>query len=345
MLYQHTARFQIVLQEALRLQTLKPIVRADGKRPPSTYTDENMLAAIGFAKGRTTLTKFRLAKLEAFDAPELEHKLADDLPGGLRDHRLAQALWDHLTQAGFVRDALSAQNNNMSKKMLLGERQIANAISIFFDTHESQISRHAANGLVQKGPKGKYTERDWLCYKHSWSEKGRVVKSKFRFTYSEGEYFTVEDEQRSSGRFGKTTQELNETSNGIAISKSEKLWCFMKELDREQPRVFCFFKATPALLPTKKLGQAPEYTVIFGHLMETERRSESQFYSSYVVLVSDELDRLEFEKKYGKKENYNFESQIDIFPLEDGVNDSRPDLKFIIPSFVRDYLETGIQKL
>ena len=344
MMYRHTARFQIVLRDALRLQSLDriPISGKDGV----PYSDEAMLQVLRIEKGRTTLTKFRNAEFPPFEDDATGHLSARELKGGLRDERLASALWEKLSASDHIRRALSAGKiTHVNRKQLFSERQFANTIASFFDTHESQIKGFCQRGLVDK-KKGEFVDKEWICFKNSWQRPGYIVKSVFSFTNESGEYFSVSDDQRDTGRFSTIDHHVVETSTGIAVSKSEKLWCFMREAERDQPRIFCFFRPLASISDTIESGMdrgGERLSVLYGHVMETERRVRGDFYGTFVVLISKEMDRKEWVKKFGRTEKYNEEAQRDVFPGPDAKPeiDRQPSMKFFIPDFVIAYLKDG----
>ncbi|WP_157223466.1 hypothetical protein [Rhodovulum sp. PH10] len=342
MMYRHTARFQIVLRDALRLQSLDPLI-IPGQEPIS-YSDERILRALNYTKERTTLTKFRNARFPEFDDPLIEHMSANNLKGGLRDEILATGLWEFLSARDYIRRALSAgKNRSMSKKHLFSERQFANTLGAFFNTHEHQIKRLSEQGLVEANKDG-FGDGEWFCYKNSWRQPGFIVKSLFRFTNENGEYFSVSDIQRSTGRFSSIKQTASETSTGVAVSKSRKLWCFMRESEHEQPRIFCFFRPvffSAMAASTSKVDD--RLSVFYGHVMETEQRIRGDFYGVFAALVSKSLDRAEWEAAFGKAHKYIFQDQIDVFPgpAVSKYDDQTPEKKYLIPSFIVEYLRNG----
>ncbi len=346
-MYLHTARFQILLRDALRLQSLEPII-IHGKPAPIPYSDENLLKALNLDYGRTTLTKFRNAEMPSFDDPKLEHMHAGDLAGGLRDVQTASRLWDHLSARGYVQRALPGTQNRINKKDLFSDRQVANTISAFFDTHEMQIEAYSKKGLAKNendraGQKSNSSR--WLCFKRSWYKPNHIVKSLFTFTNMYGEYFNVSDFQKISGRFGEIEQEMTEKSIGFAISKSEKLWCFLRESERDQPRIFCFFRPVFAKTEAGPDQTTERLSLLYGHVMETERRRSSEFYSTHVILISPELDEKEWRKTFPNSSQYILDDQIDVFPLRSMEIDREYDKPYRIPQFVIDYLNTGNQIL
>jgi hypothetical protein len=333
MLYRNTPRFQALLQRALAVAAKE-----------KNFSDQKLVEAAQLTCGKSTLHRFRRADLGV----NLQDPNSDrvDQPiergnGVFLNRCHAKLLWDYLDEKRFVERAIAELEGDKKgfqfhKQSLYSTRELANAASCFYGTHRSALERFEAFGL----------RGIFLCYKPSFRRAGFVVKSKMLFKLMNHEYFVVHETQRSSGIFEIDRSGVSEKSEGFGFIKSDRLWLLLRDIETEQPRIYCFSEPKYAESPDKLQDSSPKnnrLTMFFGHLIEGAKKNAKQpAYSFNVVMVSEEADRTLWREEF-QNESYVLDEQIDIYPTaREQLQRYKDRKKFCIPDELVEYLgESG----
>ncbi len=288
--YQHSLAFQTVLQQALRVR--RRLGRPD--QPGRQLTWEDIARQFGMSKQAKTLARFNATDLAA----HLERKGWMCL-----DYGLAARLWDAL--ADQVHEVLG--NIEKNGPPLIDERTIANSVAWQYRTHQKQIARWKADGLADQ----------YFCYKPSFRLAGHIVKSEFNLRAVGDEYFAVTDRQKAD----LTSIVRIEESTGFAFTKSDRLWAFLKETDREQPRVFLFHRMQIAQHPSNGGGEVRSIARLFGRVLESDRKFRDGAFGYKVALVSLDAERRTLAPKRRRAADYNPADQANIVPYTPEAQD------------------------
>jgi len=188
------------------------------------------------------------------------------------------------------------------------QRFAANALSAFYSAHESQVRKWKDDGL----------QEDYFCYKPSFRLPGNVVKSHMHLRLAHGEYFELEERQDSKSGI---TSDAGERSDGFVISKSERLWMVLREEIKQQPRLFCFYRAEPA--KTEKIVR------LYGFLIESDKKFTGNVYRFKVALVSVETEREMWIREH-PRETFDLEEQIDNIPFTEAAKERNPSIHRVL---------------
>jgi len=291
MQYQHTLGCQQVLQQAIRERRREPLRETRGH----AFTWSEIADQLGMPQQRSTLIRF--------DSVELPDHLRDS--GRLfLNYGLAQKLWQLLAKE--VQIVL--KNGNFK---LFSDDLTANAISWRYRIHESQIDELTRSGLTKKDG----AEVLYWCYKASFRKKGHIVKSELGISKNYADHFDVIERQEST--LERRVNLLNEQSAGFAISKSRKLWMFLKEVDAEQPRIFCLNTIDvsddleSSYRGRKATSGGRKVTRMFGRLIESDKKFGNGLFTFKVALVRAEIETKEWRDP---PRSYDPDKQINNFP-------------------------------
>ena len=115
--------------------------------------------------------------------------------------------------------------------------------------------------------KAKGLAGDYYVYKPSTRKPGCVLKSRMTISAeNDGEYFHIDEIQRSPAYRESDNQPVEEHSQGFGFVKTGNIWMLMKEVDREQPRIFCFDRLTPS--DTSRVTRKSGYKQLRGFVLE-----------------------------------------------------------------------------
>lgn len=297
--YRHTPVFQALMQRAL-------VVAMAADRQLS---DQAVVDAAKLECSRSTLYRFRHATLDEANHSQRKTWTLVTLHGRYLNEQDARRLWSWLSdrRSGHINRVIAAESR-FSRKNLYALREVANPMAAFYACHESQLAQWREWGI----------EGDWYAYKPSFRRPGFVVKSlvSLRCPKDSGDEFVeVSERQWSSGAFEIDGKSNDETSVGFGVVKSNMLWLFMREEDREQPRIACFHTQRLSKTATGK----DRSVVLTGMILEGNKRfpdtgSTGSAYSWNIVMVAKDIDEAIY-KRHGK-DGYRHEEQVDMYPVE-----------------------------
>ncbi|MGE4046259.1 MAG: hypothetical protein AB7F35_15490 [Acetobacteraceae bacterium] len=267
MMYHHTPQYQVLLQKALR-------EKARGR------SDERIATDGGLGCSKMTVQRFRTAKnLESRQRLMLHYDVAVKLWNFCR-RELEDIIRRREAGDDFYKHA---------------ERLAADAMMAFYYAHPDQTRRWAHQDGLQT---------EYLCYKPSFRRPGQVVKSRFTIDIVNDQYFKVVEDQADGGKPG--IQKSTEHSEGFGFSKSGRLWFFLMEQSREQPRVFCFHK--------RDIDADGSITRLIGYVMESDKRYSGGVFTFKVGLTSRDWD-VKLWEQFCPGELYQPDNQIDNVPI------------------------------
>ena len=332
MMYLHTPEYQLVLQAAVQLRHRQE-------------TDEAIARHSGIGDGRKMIIqRFRTAKLITLQRgtelagevdqsalpPETSDEDVEPLHEGsdersharrprhtLRlDYPVALKLWNYCSKE--VKTVVEERTD------LLGhsERLAANAINSFYRVHESETIGWIEWQLLQE---------EYFCYKPAFRASGYVVKSHMRFCSMNDEYLEVTEHQVGREDDG---WEGAEESSGFAFSKSERLWLFLREQSRDQPRIFCFHN--------KDVDAEGRIARLEGHVLESDKRYDRGVFMFKVGLVSVRRDQEIWRHEYPGFP-YSLDEQTDTvrIPLTT-TSRRRASRRVVFDQRILDYVRPGI---
>lgn len=319
MKYQHTPKFQFLMQKALR-----KIYRSEH------LTDERIINLADLSCSKSTLYRFRSSPIYSGDSNRIEESSFD----GFRkmeylDYFNAEKLWDYLSYKDAIEAALFSSEAEISKCDLFDSRQLANTLMCWCACHESQISDMAKNEL----------DGEYLCYKLSLRKEDYIVKSLVNIKIFQEEYIEISEYQRSSGYAEADGSIFDEKSHGVGFSKSNKLWFFMIEEDMEQPRIACFdrIKAPRSVDDPSR----SRITILHGKLLESSTRFLDGLFSFNILLVKKDVDQRMYAEVYENYE-YDIEDQIDLYKIGgEGKKVNGSYYNFACHEYVVGYLKEG----
>lgn len=292
MQYQHTLEFQKILQQALRLRRARGLGSPGGK--PSTWEELSLELFAGHADKRMTLMRFDKADLD---------KDSKDRGRLYLNTGTARDLWKQL--GAEIKEALHKHRELYIS--MFDNRTVANVFSWYYRCHESQIRQLASED-------GEGLEKIYFCYKPSFRNRGFVVKSEFRIDPIENEYLDIDERQASTnildGEFAK------EESRGYGISKSGKIWIFLKENVKEQPRIICLFDKHPTV-KQENFNEPRRISRMFGTILESDELFGHGVHSYRVCFVSeaaDEQSYRDYKKGHPKAPPYDRDKQVNNIP-------------------------------
>jgi hypothetical protein len=276
-MFDHSLAAYEILQAALR--------KANKQYSDAHIADHgNCEASLGVSKA--TVLRFRKANLKEYIDNHDNFPLA---------YRAAEKLWNYLEMQGFVKQAFrerpSISDNGPQTKEL-----VAIATSAFYNVDEIEISNWHDNMELN----GKY-----FCYKRSFRSVGNILKTAMTFKLAEAKYFEISERQASKSG----PRASQEQSSGFGFSRSERLWLFLKEESRHQPRIFCF---------NQKDTSNGKVTHLKGYVLESDKRYGDGVHQFRVGLIAAETDEKLWEIVY-PDEPYDEEAQIDNVPFEDAL--------------------------
>jgi hypothetical protein len=323
MLYRHTKRFQAILRAALAL--------VGDEHGGSSIVSIINKAGLGCSK--TALHRFKstnddhyLMQSQAKADEAIEH-----LDNKYLNYSDAVRLWEYISKLGLIEAIFMHDSDQklIKKHDLYANREVANAVLCFYDTHELRN-----DNFVKSTIENEY----FICYKASSRKPGFMLKSRFYISMCKGEYFDIHDHQRSSGRYemGKTLFE--EHVYGVGFIKSRRLWAICRDNNKEQPRIFCFHK--PIYSSADSDAKIEGY---YGHLMGATQQYGDVFFSKNVILLSKKYDKRLWHAEYGADMNYNDNDHHDIIPYEpERIASYRGGDVIKIPTQIIDYIISGI---
>jgi hypothetical protein len=294
MMFDHSLAAQEILQEALRVANRQ-------------YSDAEIALNGGLDRAKATVQRFRTADLKAHLAK------TDNLMLG---YRVAERLWNYLDKLGFIKRAL--QDRQASG--LRPDRLAANVMNAFYNVEESEtLSWHDDMGL----------DGEYFCYKPSFRSPGNILKTRMIIHLADGEYFKISEKQASRTDSVRASEEQ---STGFGFSKSERLWFFLKEQSRDQPRIFCFNQMDTSFGKVTRLK---------GHILESDKRYGNEVYKFRVGLIAKETDEVLWKLAH-RDEHYDEEAQIDNVPFEDAVARQNAGSRVIFDLQLLKYIEPEI---
>lgn len=343
MRYRHFARFQFILQDALRSAKGHPLLDEDGDEH---YVTDKQYIELLELEGQLTakaLSTFRHSKL-VWIRPNGEEELSpekwpadvtpDEIKSPLHNRKVALVLWNDLYKRGHIKPALDAFPKVLTTKTAFTRSEAASTLGSFYGAHDSQIHKFVSLGLGGNG------SESWFCYKRSFLKPGYVLKSRMAIT-GKRDHFSLYEKQIAATVHEGTEVSEEEESTGFAFSKSHRLWCFLREEQAEQPRIFCFHKlvsppySSPDDLQANFGIRERRLIVLLGHMIETGMVHHHGFFSSPVALTLPRYEaHLWTERKNGRP--FDLNGQINIHPFT--VDEDRLSPDFFIPDAVRSHL-------
>jgi hypothetical protein len=320
MQYQHRREFQQMLQEAIRLKRMQRMKKSGGK----LYTWEELSELSGVGKGkRMTLMRFDKATFQT----------TGQLP---LDLRLAQTLWRNLRPE--IKEVQKDGNSDLYAE-LFDDRLVSNVISWGYRCHESQLQKLVKDeGLAER----------YFCYKPSFRVRGHVVKSEFHIDPVLGEPMSITGAIGGAGKTTATIEYLHvderqestmngisytEESSGTGVSKSGKLWIFLKG-EREQPRIICLWRKDTSVRK-RGFNEVKSVSRMYGKILESDMMFGNGVYTYRVCFVSEEADRQAHAELRGKLEEappYKRDMQLEIVHRSVDIEHSPV---FLDPSAIR----------
>lgn len=271
-------------------------------------SDQEIVFNSGMDRGKSTVWRFRNEKdLEALWS---NGKLGLD-PGP------ADKLWNYLWHKGCIERVLQKNGEFLQFR----ERVAANAISAFYAAQESETRAWQEKDGLQEA---------YFCCKPSFRKPGHIVKTRFEFTPRYGEFFEVKEHQDSRAT---TSGDAGEDSHGFAISKSGRLWIFLREVSKEQPRIFCFKRTDPS---------RDHLCRLYGYLMESDRKFGNDVYRWKVGLASEQIDKLLWCDQHNSGD-YIWENQVDNIPYTERAKEKKaPNEDICLDEYIVDYIKSDV---
>jgi hypothetical protein len=307
MAYHHDLESQIILQQAL--------IEANRR-----YSDEEIARNAGLNRGRMTAYRFRTEDLETYFADHDRLKL---------DAPVAERLWNYLDRLGYLKSVAQGSNGYNIR----AERLAVRAMKGFYNASDDETRKWFDEWGLQS---------TYFCYKPSFRRPGNIVKSKFEIELKDNSYLHAVDTQYDT--VNPRALRSFEQSKGFGFSKTGRLWFYLSEQMRQQPRVFCFHKYD--------IDDQNRICLMIGYVVESDRRYTSGVFKFRVGLASVHRDQSQWEDQFAD-EPYNPEAQVGNFALPkpdrktDNPDDPRKkDAKVIfdgdIVSYLRSDLRAGI---
>jgi len=295
MMYHHTPQYQVLLQKAL-------LEKARGK------SDERIALEGGLGCSKMTVQRFRKAEnLERRQRLMLHYDVASKMWNYCRD------------EIELIIERRKAGDEFYKHT----ERLAADAMIAFYYVNPEQTRRW-------KDHDGLKTE--YFCYKPSFRRPGQVVKSLWKIDIVNGQYFKISEDQADGGKPG--IHKSTEHSDGFGFSKSGRLWFFLMEQSREQPRVFCFHK--------RDIDHAGRISRLIGYVVESDKRYSGGVFTFKVGLSWRGFDEELWKENFSEKP-YNHQEQIDNVPLPNGdkLYTEIGDRRIIFDSDVLKYIRSS----
>lgn len=342
MRYRHLAKHQYILQDALRSAKGQPFLNEDGE--PVNETDPKFLERLRITKDMfdaKRLSTFRSSTGKGFEFPDdpasYGERTPEDVKSPLRNRTAAILIWEDLNKRGHIKSALKHFPNVLTRKSAFTRRDVATTLAGYYDVHDGSIEKFRKRGLGAPG------SDEWYCYKMSNLQPGHVVKSLMKIE-ADIDFFAIDEEQRASRiHEGKGVVQI-ENSTGFGFVKSRRLWCFMREQESEQPRIFCFHdnkdpRNDRTSKPTPLHQTEEKFTILLGHMFEGVLTPEkSGFQKSPVALTLPSYER-QLWCDETRSTKLDHDAQIDIHDLANTAGTVHGD--FFIPQTVRDHLLSG----
>jgi hypothetical protein len=208
----------------------------------------------------------------------------------IKDSNIAKNLWDILLSKGVINTKF------LIAQKVSSEADLAFHLNMFFETHDSQfqeLTRHQFSGT-------------FFGYKKSFRRPGSIIKSLFVVRPMETGYFSIHEHQHLKAEREADNTSSTEDSQGIGLSKSARIWLFLKEVDFEQPRVFCFDgkKENPA---------TGAINIMYGYCLEASRKfGNGVFYSRAMLVRAPASGQHDYRNR---KLIAKLRSECDLFPV------------------------------
>lgn len=337
MLYHHTPRFQILMHYALQLQKITPLYGKTGM--PIPFSINELALRIGIKNA--VLAKFMREKnIPKFDSQDLSKIAIDECMWKLPKESDAKLVWDYLSKNGFIKKAINT--HGIKKHKLFSYRAAATAMMSLYDANEKNISKYSKNGVTDcSNEQTTGTKKEWIAFKFSTRKPGFILRSRFTITNFQDEYFHIEDQQESSGEMEESGERFAETSSGFGFIKTDRLWCFLKENDFFQPRIFTFDKFISPAPKNLSFLTSGKFSTIYGTVSEGDKRYTNAFYNLNVVLMDIGLFRAAYKKRFSGK-RYSHDEQIESMPFtREEQRKYKNKGPFFTPSYIEEYLLKG----
>jgi hypothetical protein len=205
----------------------------------------NILKDRGITFNRTSITRFR-----------------QDAIKFIKEEDAAEGLWNTLIGEGFIRI------DDLLKSGLSSNEDLALHLNMFFETHDSQfqaLRSHEFSGT-------------FFGYKRSFRRPGSIIKSLFVVEPRDAGYFSVHEHQHLKAEREADGISSIEDSEGVAFSKSMRIWLLLKEVEFQQPRVFCFDRR-------KEHPDSGAVNILYGYCFESSRKFSDGVFFSRAMLV------------------------------------------------------------
>jgi|GEM_PF-4935966 len=337
MLYRHTLRFQIILQQGLHFH-----IRED------RISETQIRKSSKIECSKSTLNRFRNADLGSLsdDDPKTIDKPIPANSGVYLNPAFAESLWTYLQSKLVFERMIDA--GDMSVLGVYSRETVGDAIQGFYGVKSSESQSFATAGL--SGP--------FFCYKPSFRRRGFTVKSTMKFKDTGHGFFLVDEKQITTGVFEMDLSPIVEKSTGFGFIKSGRLWIFMRDIESEQPRIFCFHKpkysnnngSNNAKLETLSPSNQTVYSW-FGYLIEGVKGNQDNAFNFRVVLNAESNERKRWTKNTGKNPSfYKPNDQLDVLPTSKKQikhykaeldNKKREGKEIYVPVEVMQYFKSG----
>jgi hypothetical protein len=283
MAYHHDLESQLILQTAL--------IEANRR-----YSDEEIARNAGLNRGRMTVYRFRTEDLDEYHTEHDRLKL---------DAPVAERLWRYLDNLGYMKSAAQGSNGYNNR----AERLAVKAMKGFYNASDDETRKW----MDEWGLQSRY-----FCYKPSFRRPGNIVKSKFEIELKDNDYLHATNTQYDT--VSPRALRSFEQSKGFGFSKTGRLWFFLSEQMRQQPRIFCIHKYD--------IDEQNRICLMIGYVVESDRRFTSGVFKFRIGLVSIHRDQAQWDHQF-PDDPYNPEDQVGNFavPRTDRRTDSQDDRK------------------